>query len=177
MVSILIIKVLILLNLVSPNHSSSTFLPKDTVKIKRETNMLDFRLSLPLQSKLYVTSSYGWRYHPVLGKRLKHNGVDLRARFQPVYSISIGTIEKIGKDARSGNYVIIDNFNNIETIFCHLSKVVVHIGDTVRAGQPFAISGATGKVTGPHLHFGIKVRGKYINPFPILKAIIRRNYK
>lgn len=177
MISMLLIKVLIFLNFININHSAATMPPKDTIKVKRERASYEFRLQPPLTNKLYVTSPYGWRYHPVLGKRLKHNGVDLRAKFQPVYSISIGTIEKIGKDTRSGNYVIIDNFNNIETIFCHLSKVVVHVGDTVRAGQAFAISGATGKVTGPHLHFGIKVKGKYINPLPILKAIIRRNYK
>lgn len=164
-------------SVVAEQSNSGGSMPKpDTMAVKRSNwlflkpSVHAFRLHLPLD-RLHLTSAYGSRFHPVLGKWLKHNGVDLRADFQPVYSISFGIVERVIQDKRSGNYVVINNFNGIETVFCHLAKVLVKPGDTLKAGQPFAISGATGTVTGPHLHFGLKLKGKYINPLPLLIAI------
>lgn len=173
-------------SLTNPNESRQ-FLRGDIKKViglKKKTNKVNhadkhrqitntsFRLHLPL-NKIYFTSYFGKRFHPVLGRVLYHNGVDIRADYKPVYSISKGVVERICRDKRSGNYVVINNFNGIETVFCHLAGILVKVGDTLIGGAIFAISGATGLVTGPHLHFGLKVKGRFVDPKPLLLAIER----
>lgn len=128
--------------------------------------------SLPLTGKLYVTSDFGERHHPVLHKEIFHTGIDLRADYQIVNAIANGIIEKEGYDARAGNFIVIQHGNGIESIYCHLSNFLFKPGDLVFAGDGIAVSGATGAVTAPHLHFAIKEDGKFIDPLSILKAIL-----
>lgn len=128
-------------------------------------------LSAPLLSRLFVTSDFGGRYHPVFQKCTFHTGIDLRANYDTVYSIATGFISKEGYNDRAGNFLVIQHGNGIESIYCHLSSFLMRTGDPVFAGTKVAISGASGAVTGPHLHFAIKVKGKFTDPVPILKAI------
>lgn len=146
---------------------------KTSLKKNHRSVHSSFRLHLPLKS-IFFTSFFGQRFHPVLGRVMTHNGVDLRADYQPVYSISKGVVARTGKDKRSGNYVVINNFGGIETVFCHLAKILVKTGDTLPGETIFAISGATGTVTDPHLHFGLKVNGRFVDPRPVLLAIEKR---
>lgn len=134
-------------------------------------------LSAPLLKWLYVTSGFGERYNPVLHEESFHTGIDLRANYDTVLSIACGMILKEGHNLRSGNFMVIQHGNGIESIYCHLGGFLLRPGDVVIAGSKIAISGATGAVTGPHLHFAIKVEGKFTDPMPLLIAIGRFNTK
>ena len=159
-------------------------LKQDSTQIKIQ-NKIDLKnktvvgvygnVSAPLNNRLFVTSDFGKRFHPILHSEKLHEGIDLRANYEFVNSIASGIIVKEGFDTRSGNYIVIQHGNGIESIYCHLSKFLLKSGDLVFAGDKIAISGATGEVTAPHLHFAIKVDGKFIDPIPLLKAIIEYN--
>lgn len=125
--------------------------------------------SYPLDN-IHITSPFGYRNDPFTGKRKMHKGIDLRANSQPVYAMLIGRVSKIGSDKRSGNYVKIRH-GDFEAIYCHLSAINVRKGDIVMAGQPIAISGNTGRSTGPHLHLGLKYKGQHVNPIILLNHI------
>jgi len=121
----------------------------------------------------YITSGFGERFHPVYHKEIFHEGIDLKADYKIVKTIANGFIAMEGYNKRAGNYLIIQHGNGIESIYCHLSKFLCRPGDLVFAGDTIAISGATGAVTAPHLHFAIKENGKFIDPLPLLEAINR----
>ena len=167
---------------VQDNFSDSTIVWKEDsteIKIKNRIELKNKiaeevygNVSAPLNSRLFVTSDFGERFHPILQSKTLHKGIDLRANFEIVYSIANGIIVKGDYDTRAGNYIVIQHGNGIESIYCHLSKFFLKPGDLVLAGDRIAISGATGEVTAPHLHFAIKVDGKFIDPIPLLKAII-----
>lgn len=122
--------------------------------------------SLPLPS-LKVTSDYGHRIHPVTQTRDFHKGIDLSARCDPVLTVLDGTVVEIAFNPILGRYVRIDH-GDLQSIYGHLSFILVDKGESISAGQPIAITGATGRVTGEHLHFSIRFRGRYINPIYFL---------
>ena len=131
----------------------------------------------PLNGTLYITSSFGSRLHPLFRRETLHAGVDLRADHEYVIAIADGIIVKAGYGMREGRYMVILHGGGVESIYCHLSTFIYNYGDYVSGGDVVAISGATGAVTGPHLHFGIKVNGNYINPIPFLCAVIKYKSK
>jgi murein DD-endopeptidase MepM/ murein hydrolase activator NlpD len=161
--------------------------PKDDsiqTKIQNEIDLTNktvgrtFRnVSAPLNSALFVTSDFGERFHPILQRETLHAGIDLRANFEIVNAIANGIIVKEDYDTRSGNYIVIQHGNGIESIYCHLSKFLCRPGDLIFAGDRIAVSGATGAATAPHLHFAIKENGKFIDPIPLLRAIGKYNLK
>ncbi len=124
-------------------------------------------VSYPLRN-IVITSPFGYRQDPFTGKKTFHNGVDLRANYEPVYSMLPGKVIKVSKDKRSGIYVTVKSSNFLIS-YCHLSSVSVRKGDYLVAGHPIGISGNTGRSTGPHLHLTIKVGGKAINPLLLFK--------
>ena len=126
-------------------------------------------VSFPL-SHIHVNSKFGMRFHPVYHKKMLHNGIDLQARYEPVYSIFPGRVIRIGYDSRSGNFVTIQSADYTIS-YCHLSKTIVSQGSFIEAGTPIAISGNSGASTGPHLHLTVKNNGKAVNPAIILKFI------
>lgn len=101
--------------------------------------------------------------------------MDLRANYNTVLSIACGIILKEGYNFRAGNFMVIQHGNGIESIYCHLNNFLLNQGDWVLAGSRIAISGATGAVTGPHLHFALKVNEKFADPVPLLKTIEQFN--
>lgn len=120
---------------------------------------------LPLKH-ISLTSGYGCRLHPVTGKYAFHAGVDLRAHADTVYAIASGLVEA-GYQPLLGNYIRIRS-GCLETVYGHLSQIFFLTGDSVSACEPLALSGATGRVTGEHLHFAVAISGRYINPLPFL---------
>ncbi|MBP8935889.1 MAG: M23 family metallopeptidase [Prevotella sp.] len=126
-------------------------------------------VSYPLK-KIKVNSNFGMRNDPFTGKPAKHNGLDLHAQGDEVYSMLAGRIKKVGKDKRSGNYVVLE-YGNYTVSYCHLSKVLVRKGDSVNAGDAVGISGSTGRSTGEHLHLTCKYKGKYVNPSILLDYV------
>lgn len=117
-----------------------------------------------------VSSEFGYRKHPTLKIRKMHNGIDFAAPTGTlIVAAKAGTVLEAGYNATMGNYIIIDHGGGISTIYMHCSKLKVRTGAEVTAGQGIATVGSTGRSTGPHLHFGVKVNGNYVNPRTYLK--------
>jgi murein DD-endopeptidase MepM/ murein hydrolase activator NlpD len=127
---------------------------------------MPYRWSLPLEN-IRITSGYGYRLHPVTKQQDLHKGVDLAARCDPVLSVLAGRITETGFNPILGKYVRIEH-GEFQSIYGHLSYILVFKGDTVDAKQPIAITGTTGRVTGEHLHFSVKFRNNHINPLLFL---------
>lgn len=126
-------------------------------------------ITYPLKS-IKVTSPYGYRRDPITGKQSWHNGLDLRAKNEPAYSMMEGIVEKIGYDSRSGNYIILRHAD-FTISYCHLSKVHIAPGTLVFAGTIIGRSGSTGRATGEHLHLTVKYKKAYLNPKILLEKI------
>jgi len=126
------------------------------------TKVLDVRhYVMPIKGN-YVTSHYGYR--PQFGRT--HKGIDLRAAVgDTVYSAYSGRV-RLTRFERGGYgfYVIVRHENGLETVYGHLSRFLVKPDQYVKAGQPIALSGNTGRSTGPHLHFETRFMGYAINP-------------
>lgn len=132
---------------------------------KKGKALVHSSLRLPID-KIHVTSSFGYRTHPVTGRKSFHNGVDYRGRVgDPVYAVAKGRVVTSSYDKLAGNKIVIKHSDGTRTYYLHLSKRIAKVGDFVKARQLIGKVGSTGRVTGPHLHFGIKNRkGKYVNP-------------
>jgi len=126
-------------------------------------------ITYPLKS-IKITSPYGYRRDPITGKQSWHNGLDLRAKNEPAYSMMEGIVEKIGYDSRSGNYVTLKH-GNYHVSYCHLSSVIVGKGERVFSGTIVGVTGNTGRSTGSHLHLTCKKDGKSFNPTILLNLI------
>ncbi len=122
-------------------------------------------LQWPVLDDVRITSPFGYRHHPVLAKRKFHNGVDLSVAVgTPVWAAQKGKVKVAGSDAINGNYVVIDHGNGVRTSYCHLDSLAVERKDEVQRGQAIGESGNTGRSTGPHLHFVVRVGGKAVDP-------------
>ena len=126
---------------------------------------------MPLE-KIRITSEFGLRQDPFTGKNSIHNGVDFACKEgTSVFSCKRGTVEYIKfNDETFGNYIIIRHTNQMTSVYAHLSKIFIKQGENVSLGQKIALSGKTGRVTGPHLHFEIRLDGKASNPLEKLKV-------
>lgn len=125
---------------------------------------------------MFITSPFGRRMHPIDKQVKMHNGIDLKANYQRVYSIMDGEVIDTGFDKKGGGkYIKISHSNRFETVYLHLSEIYYKKGEKVGAGFIIAKSGNTGKSTKPHLHFAVKDNGKYINPITFFNQIIEIN--
>lgn len=128
----------------------------------------DFRLPVALAR---VTSRYNpKRKHPVLKKIMPHNGVDFGgAPGTPVYAAGAGTVVRVGKAGACGNMIELSHPGGVRTIYCHLRNFVqgLRVGQRVEPRQHIGYIGQTGRVTGPHLHFGVKRNGAFVDPFSL----------
>jgi murein DD-endopeptidase MepM/ murein hydrolase activator NlpD len=110
------------------------------------------------------------RMHPILHVVMPHNGVDFVASTgTPVYATAAGTVIAAGNGGACGNMVEIDHPGGITSVYCHLSRFAagLHPGQHVESRQLVAYSGQTGRATGPHLHFGIKKNGVFVDPMTL----------
>ncbi|TBW55998.1 hypothetical protein EZI54_10140 [Marinobacter halodurans] len=123
-------------------------------------------LRWPTKQHYRITSPFDPnRLHPITGRRAPHNGVDLGSPSgTPVMSTGDGIVSRIGNHPYAGKYVEIEHSGTYKTRYLHLSKILVHRGETVKRGEKIALSGATGRVTGPHLHFELHVNHHPVNP-------------
>jgi murein DD-endopeptidase MepM/ murein hydrolase activator NlpD len=123
---------------------------------------------MPVQSAT-LTSNFGMRNHPILGGRRDHKGVDLAEPIgTPVYATADGVVSKAAPFSSYGNYIQIEHGGGLETRFAHLSGFAVAAGDQVRKGQLIGFVGTTGRSTGPHLHYEIRVAGDAVDPTPYM---------
>ena len=117
----------------------------------------------------WLSSSYGRRPDPFDGSTDFHQGLDIVAdRGTPVRATANGTVGSAGYSGNYGNQVLVDHGFGIGTRFGHLSKVVVHAGQSVRRGEIIGYVGATGRATSAHLHYEILLNGQPINPLRLL---------
>jgi len=136
-----------------------------TVAGSRRSTGLEF--SWPVRGQ--ITSGYGWRTHPVLKVRHFHAGVDISApRGTPVKAAAAGKVVRAGPLGAFGLAVVIDHGNGYSTWYGHLSKLLVRTGEMVAAGQQIGLVGSTGRTTGPHLDFRIKIGEYAVNPLEFL---------
>lgn len=113
-----------------------------------------------------ISDEYGDRLHPTLGVMKFHNGIDLAADSgSDILAAYDGQVVAAAYNASMGNYVMIDHGNELYTIYMHASSLNVNKGDVVVKGQKIAAVGSTGRSTGPHLHFGVRLNGNYVNPW------------
>lgn len=121
-----------------------------------------------------VTSSYGLRLHPITREVKHHSGIDIPMSLRDtVYSSAIGIVKKCSYDSALGNYVKMSHMYGFETIYGHLEKALVNVGDTVYIGKPIGLAGASGMATGVHLHYSVKKNGKYENPYQYCTLLYR----
>jgi murein DD-endopeptidase MepM/ murein hydrolase activator NlpD len=116
-----------------------------------------------------ITSSFGWRRHPILGYARFHAGIDFGASYGSVIRAAEGgRVIFSGWYSGYGNAVIINHGDGITTLYGHTSKLYVSDGQTVQAGDAIAAVGSTGLSTGPHLHFEVRKNGEPVDPMPYL---------
>lgn len=122
-------------------------------------------LGWPLAVPHIVTSPYGERLHPVLGIRKLHDGIDLAVPIgTPVLAAQRGVVAVVGESGASGKYVVVDHGFGVRTSYCHLSSTSIGQGAPLEKGESFALSGNTGRSTGPHLHYTVRIAGKTVDP-------------
>ncbi len=116
-----------------------------------------------------ITSTFGWRRDPFTGKRRFHGGVDI-ANWPgtPIYATASGVVKFAGWKGGYGIVVAIQHKYGYETVYAHLSREIVRVGQKIRKGQLIAYMGRTGRATGPHLHYEIRINGERINPLRYL---------
>lgn len=146
----------------------------DFVNKPREKNFS--KIVMPLNREISITSPYGTRMHPIFGASKFHNGIDLAANYENVYSVLDGIVTETGWDNNGGgNYIKVNHFNRFETAYLHLSEIYYRVGEFVKSGLIIAKSGNSGNSTGPHLHFSVKEFGQSINPSHFLNDLIKVN--
>lgn len=123
-----------------------------------------------------ISSTFGTRLHPVDRTTKFHGGVDIAVPTgTQVSAAAEGTISFAGRKGGYGNLVVIDHPDGRQTRYAHLASIAVSAGDEVGKGQPIALSGSTGKSTGPHLHFEMRENGRAVDPMRILSNVLPKN--
>ncbi|WP_223424769.1 DUF5930 domain-containing protein [Tateyamaria pelophila] len=154
----------------------------DTMRANRLLNQMDqlnlYRIAAqkapfatPVKSAFRFTSQFGPRRDPKTGGRRMHNGVDFAASVgTPLYATADGVVTHAGWQSGYGRLVKIQHEFGIETRYAHLSRLKVKVGQRVSRGDRIGDMGASGRVTGVHLHYEVRVGGKAVNPMIYIKA-------
>lgn len=121
---------------------------------------------IPLpKSKATITSPFGVRNHPTLGRPVKHNGIDFGSgRGTEIYAAGDGKVILSEFNSSFGNYIVIEHKDGQSSAYAHLDRLSVSKGDVVSKGQLIGYSGSTGRSTGPHLHYEVRTNGTPVNP-------------
>lgn len=126
-------------------------------------------LALPVAG--HVTSGFGVRHDPMTGEDSNHTGLDVGApEGTPIRAPKAGVVLSAGPRGGYGNAVEVDHGNGLVTLYAHASEVLVSKGEFVQPGQEIATVGSSGRSTGPHLHFEVRVGGRPVDPSRVLKT-------
>lgn len=142
---------------------------------KKLDNIASSAIAIPSDKPVKTaafTSGYGVRNDPFRGGHAMHAGIDLAGPYgTPIYATADGTVERAGwNNGGYGNLIELDHGRGIETRYGHLSKVLISAGQQVKRGQLIAYMGSTGRSTGSHLHYEVRIDGKPVNPIPFMKS-------
>jgi murein DD-endopeptidase MepM/ murein hydrolase activator NlpD len=125
---------------------------------------------VPVKSYTF-TSGYGVRYDPFNGGAAMHAGIDMAgAQGEPIYAAASGIVGEAGRANGYGNLIELEHGRGMATRYGHLSAILVHSGELVKQGQLIGRMGSTGRSTGTHLHFEVRIDGRAVNPRPYLEA-------
>ena len=126
---------------------------------------------MPLQDAR-LTSGFGMRTHPVLGGRRSHKGIDLAAPTgTPIYATADGIVERAERFSSYGLFIEIEHGAELETRYAHMSRLAVSAGQRVKKGDLIGYVGSTGRSTGPHLHYEVRISGVAVNPIPFMVEV------
>lgn len=118
-----------------------------------------------------LTSSFGVRRDPFTGATAMHSGLDFRGPMgAPIYAAAKGRVSFVGQRSGYGNVIEISHGNGMVTRYAHMSRFASRIGQEVAPGDVIGAIGSTGRSTGPHLHFEVRINGRAVNPRPFLEA-------
>ncbi|NLL79496.1 MAG: peptidoglycan DD-metalloendopeptidase family protein [Clostridiales bacterium] len=125
----------------------------------------------PAPSYKRISDDYGYRMHPILNVQQFHNGIDMAAPSgSPILAAYDGEVVAAAYSSTMGNYIMIDHGDGLYTIYMHASALYVSKGQTVVRGEKIAAVGSTGRSTGPHLHFSVRLNGSYVSPWNYLSS-------
>ena len=125
----------------------------------------------PAPSYTRISDDYGYRIHPTLGVQQFHNGVDMASPGgSPILAAYDGKVVAAAYSSSMGNYIMIDHGDNLYTIYMHASALYVSKGAEVSKGDKIAAVGSTGRSTGNHLHFSVRLNGNYVSPWNYLRG-------
>lgn len=120
---------------------------------------------------VHLSSDYGMRTHPVLGGRRQHKGVDLAGPVgTPIHAAADGVVSRADWFSSYGLYVSLEHGGTLQTRYGHMSRLNVAAGQRVHKGDVIGYIGTTGRSTGPHLHYEVRIAGAAVNPVPYLQA-------
>lgn len=132
------------------------------------------RVSIPSRMPVEgvrLSSDFGMRTHPVLGGRRGHKGVDLAGPTgTPIVATADGVVSKAEWFSSYGLYISLEHGAEIQTRYGHMSRLNVYAGQRVRKGDVIGYIGSTGRSTGPHLHYEVRIAGLAVNPVPYMQA-------
>lgn len=123
----------------------------------------------PAPSYTVITSEFGWRKDPFTGLKAYHNGIDMAAaEGTPIVAAYTGIVGEAGYNKSMGNHIYVEHGDGLRTIYLHASKLYVKKDDIVIKGEVIGAVGSTGRSTGPHLHFSVRLNGEYVSPWNYL---------
>jgi len=157
---------------VTEEQSTAIILEGEAPQLQENPEAVWGDLSFPIHAKYFqrYTSGFGYRVHPTKGLGAFHYGLDLAAPMgSPIVAWASGTVSVSNYQGDCGETIIIKS-NEWESIYCHGQKNsrLVREGDTVKAGQLVMLVGSTGASSGPHLHWGLRYQGKWVDPNVVL---------
>lgn len=124
----------------------------------------------PVAEGFFASSSFGWRLDPFTGQTAMHEGIDFIAETgTPVLAAAAGIVRTAEFHPQYGNMVEIDHGDGLTTRYAHSSALFVQPGELVKRGQKIAAVGSTGRSTGPHMHFEVRINGAAVNPMRFLE--------
>ncbi len=128
-------------------------------------------IASPVRGQFWFSSGFGTRTDPITGRRARHQGLDFAARPRtPIYAPGPGEVIFAGRNGAYGNFVEIDHGLGVTTRYAHMHSISVELGDEVKIGDEIGLIGNTGRSTGPHLHYEVRINGRPRNPWNFLKA-------
>ena len=142
---------------------------------KKLDNLASSAIAIPSDKPVKTaafTSGYGVRSDPFRGGHAMHAGIDLAGPYgTPIYATADGTVGRAGWNSGGyGNLIEVDHGRGIETRYGHLSRILIRAGTQVKRGQLIGYMGSTGRSTGSHLHYEVRIDGKPVNPIPFMKS-------
>lgn len=147
------------------------FIPGARLDAKTLQNALGEFFGNPLKSSYRISSRFGFRHDPITGVATSHKGLDLACPTgTPIYASKSGTVARAGFTPLYGNYVLVNHGEGYQTLYAHMSKILVKKNDAVNQSTKVGLVGSTGYSTGPHLHFTVYKNSVPVDPQTVVRG-------